>query len=223
MPEKFIWRVGIALHCLPRILLFPAVIHKHYKNTQLGRRYNLTTWWFGPLNFLSCISQVVENGALMTLTYVSSTDNFGKIFCESCLVMMGIMDCQSIPLINTHIWKLDWCSILILINTPLTLAWSTICWLAKCQLTLMHQYKTSSMTTNRQWKCWWSVDRVSSEILMDSQLSINGVSIKSIDWQCQLTRDSWCLLYTWSYFGRMFKGCFFKYYWAERQVWCVIS
>ena len=81
MPEKFIWRVGIALHCLPRILLFPPVIHKHYKNTQLGRRYNSTTWWFGPLNFLSCISQVVENGALMTLTYVSSTDNFGKIFC----------------------------------------------------------------------------------------------------------------------------------------------
>ena len=80
MPEKFIWRVGIALHCLPRILLFPPVILKHYKNTQLGRRYSLTTWWFGPLNLLSCISEVVENGALITLTYISSTDNFGKIF-----------------------------------------------------------------------------------------------------------------------------------------------
>ena len=79
MPEKFIWRVGIALHCLPRILLFPPVILKHYKNPQFGRRYNSTTWWFGPLNLLSCISQVLENGALMTLTYISSTDNFGKI------------------------------------------------------------------------------------------------------------------------------------------------
>lgn len=76
MPEKFIWRVGIALHCLPRIVLFPPVILKHYKNTQLGRRYNSTTWWFGPLSLLSCISEVVENGALMTLTYISSTDNF---------------------------------------------------------------------------------------------------------------------------------------------------
>ncbi|XP_078369876.1 acyltransferase PGAP2-like [Oculina patagonica] len=75
MPEKFIWRIGIALHCLPRIFLFPFIIHKHYKETQLGRRYNLTTWWFGPLNLLNCILQVVENGGLLTLTYISSTDN----------------------------------------------------------------------------------------------------------------------------------------------------
>ena len=78
MPEKFIWRIGIALHCLPRIFLFPTAIHKHYKDT--GRKYNLTTWWFGPLNLLACISQVVENGALLTLTYISSTDNFGMVF-----------------------------------------------------------------------------------------------------------------------------------------------
>ncbi|KAL9973905.1 hypothetical protein ACROYT_G020413 [Oculina patagonica] len=76
MPEKFIWRVGIALHCLPRIFLFPFIIHKHYKETQSGRRNNLTTWWFWPLNLLNCILQVVENGALLTLTYISSTDNF---------------------------------------------------------------------------------------------------------------------------------------------------
>ena len=85
MPEKFIWRVGIALHCLPRLFLFPPIIHKHYKETQSGRRYNLTTWWFGLLNLLNCISQVVENGALLTLTYISSTDNFGKLFHPTCM------------------------------------------------------------------------------------------------------------------------------------------
>lgn len=165
MPEKFIWRVGIALHCLPRILLFPPVIHKHYKNTQLGRRYNLTTWWFGPLNFLSCISQVVENGALMTLTYVSSTDNFGKIFCESCfIVMVGIMDCQSIPLINTHSWKLDWCSILILINT-----WSTLHWHLLDQQSVDSQRSVNWLICNN-----WKLVQCRPTVYQD----VDGVSIK---------------------------------------------
>lgn len=78
MPEKFIWRMGIALHCLPRIILFPSAFHKHYRSTQSGRKYNLTTWWFWLLNLVTCILQVVENGALLALTFISSTDNFGK-------------------------------------------------------------------------------------------------------------------------------------------------
>ena len=80
MPEKFIWRTAIAVHCLPHIVLFASVIHKYFENTELGRRYTKTTWWFRPLNLLNCILQVVENGALITLSYVSSTDNLGKIF-----------------------------------------------------------------------------------------------------------------------------------------------
>ena len=79
MPEKFIWCIGIALHCLPRILLFPAALHKHYRNTPSGQKFNLSTWWFWLLNLVANISQVVENGALLTLTYISSTDNFGKL------------------------------------------------------------------------------------------------------------------------------------------------
>ena len=78
MPEKFIWRVGIALHCLPRILIMPYSLHKYFKNTQLGRRYNLMTWWFWLLNLAASILHLMENGALITLTYISSTDNFGK-------------------------------------------------------------------------------------------------------------------------------------------------
>ncbi|XP_020605325.1 post-GPI attachment to proteins factor 2-like isoform X2 [Orbicella faveolata] len=75
MPERFIWRVGIALHCLPRILVMPYALHKHFKNTQAGRRYNLTTWWFAPLNLLNSLLHLVENGALLTLTYISSKEN----------------------------------------------------------------------------------------------------------------------------------------------------
>lgn len=78
MPERFIWRVGIALHCLPRILIMPYSLHEHYKNTQLGRKYSSTTWWFSFLNFVNGALHLVENGALLTLTYISSTDNFGE-------------------------------------------------------------------------------------------------------------------------------------------------
>ncbi|XP_029205857.2 post-GPI attachment to proteins factor 2-like [Acropora muricata] len=76
MPERFIWNLGIALHCLPRIILFPAAFYEHYRSTQSGRKYNLTTWWFWLLNLFTNISQVVENGALLTLTFITSTDNF---------------------------------------------------------------------------------------------------------------------------------------------------
>ncbi|XP_027056888.1 post-GPI attachment to proteins factor 2-like [Pocillopora damicornis] len=75
MPEMFIWRVAIALHCFPRILLLPSAIHKHYTNTQSGRIYHLTTWWFKPLNFLNYILEIIENGALLSMTYISSVEN----------------------------------------------------------------------------------------------------------------------------------------------------
>ena len=95
MPEKFIWRTAVAVHCLPRIVLFASVIHKYYKNTEIGKRYTSTTWWFGLLNLLNCILQVVENGGLITLSYVSSTDNLGKIFSNSILVTRNVIFTKS--------------------------------------------------------------------------------------------------------------------------------
>ena len=79
MPEKFIWNIGIPLHSLPRITLFPAAFHKYYRSTSSGQQYNLTTWWFWILNLAAYIVQVVQNGALLTLTFISSSDNFGKL------------------------------------------------------------------------------------------------------------------------------------------------
>ncbi|KAL9973904.1 hypothetical protein ACROYT_G020412 [Oculina patagonica] len=98
MPEKFIWRVGIALHCLPRILIMPYALHKHYKSTQAGRRYNSTTWWFAPLNLFNSFLHLVENGALITLTYISSTDNFdihegSFIVFIACSIVFMLLSC----------------------------------------------------------------------------------------------------------------------------------
>ena len=91
MPEKFIWRVGIALHCLPRVLVVPYSLHKHFKNTQAGRKYNLKTWWFWVVNLTASVLHLAENGALITLTYISSTDNYGKIQC----IIFNIAFCVS--------------------------------------------------------------------------------------------------------------------------------
>ena len=77
MPERFIWRVGIALHCLPRIAIVPYSLHKYFK-AAADKKYNLKTWWFWLLNLSASLLHLLENGALITLTYISSNDNRGK-------------------------------------------------------------------------------------------------------------------------------------------------
>ncbi|XP_068721017.1 post-GPI attachment to proteins factor 2-like [Montipora capricornis] len=74
MPERFIWRVGIALHCLPRIAIVPYSLHKYFK-AAADKKYNLKTWWFWLLNLSASLLHLLENGALITLTYISSNDN----------------------------------------------------------------------------------------------------------------------------------------------------
>lgn len=110
MPEKFIWRVGIALHCLPRVLVMPYALHKYFKNTLSGIKYNSTTWWFWLLNLAASILHLVENGALITLTYISSTDNF-DVHEGSFIVFM----------VSAMLFMLQWCILFRLTATqPMT-------------------------------------------------------------------------------------------------------
>lgn len=74
MPETFIWRVGIALHCLPRVLIVPYSLHKYF-SAAAERKYKLKTWWFSLLNLTASVLHLLENGALIVLTYISSIDN----------------------------------------------------------------------------------------------------------------------------------------------------
>lgn len=74
MPETFIWRVGIALHCLPRVLIVPYSLHKYF-SAAADRKYKLKTWWFSLLNLTASVLHLLENGALIVLTYISSIDN----------------------------------------------------------------------------------------------------------------------------------------------------
>ena len=72
-PQKYIWRIGIALHSLPR--LANAFTYYYYYVASLSGQ---ATPMFNLLNKLNTGLHTVENFALLTLTYVSSTENYGK-------------------------------------------------------------------------------------------------------------------------------------------------
>lgn len=72
-PQKYIWRICIALHAAPRFL-FAFAYFGYYTSFHVGPRNTL----YKNLARLCVLLHVLENTALVTLTYVSSTDNYGK-------------------------------------------------------------------------------------------------------------------------------------------------
>lgn len=72
-PQKYIWRICIALHAAPRFL-FAFAYFGYYTSFHVGPRNTL----YKNLARLCVFLHVLENTALVTLTYVSSTDNYGK-------------------------------------------------------------------------------------------------------------------------------------------------
>ncbi|XP_052719296.1 uncharacterized protein LOC128191245 [Crassostrea angulata] len=70
-PQKYIWRICIALHAAPRFL-FAFSYFGYYTSFHVGPRNTL----YKNLARLCVFLHVLENTALVTLTYVSSTDNY---------------------------------------------------------------------------------------------------------------------------------------------------
>lgn len=70
-PQKYIWRICIALHAAPRFL-FAFAYFGYYTSFHVGPRNSL----YKNLARLCVFLHVLENTALVTLTYVSSTDNY---------------------------------------------------------------------------------------------------------------------------------------------------
>ncbi|XP_048774040.2 post-GPI attachment to proteins factor 2-like isoform X2 [Ostrea edulis] len=70
-PQKYIWRICIALHAAPR-LLFAFSYFGYYTSFHVGKYSTL----YKHLARLCVFLHVVEISALVTLTYVSSTDNY---------------------------------------------------------------------------------------------------------------------------------------------------
>eukprot|EP00794_Sanderia_malayensis_P007387 gene7387-8207_t len=67
-PQRYIWRLGIALHCGPRFLVALAY-HTFYK--QLTKQI-----WINNLARLAAFLNITELLSLLGLSYVSSTENF---------------------------------------------------------------------------------------------------------------------------------------------------
>ena len=72
-PQKYIWRIAIALHALPRMRL-ALIYYQYYKKNPIVVRSFWLTWW----NRINSSLHIVENFALLVITYVSSTENFGE-------------------------------------------------------------------------------------------------------------------------------------------------
>ncbi|XP_028401382.1 post-GPI attachment to proteins factor 2-like isoform X2 [Dendronephthya gigantea] len=71
-PQTYIWRICIALHCFPRIMI--SIFYFNYYALKLK---DPPSTQFTILNGLNSLLTILEILALLVLTYVSSRENFG--------------------------------------------------------------------------------------------------------------------------------------------------
>lgn len=74
-PERYIWRLGMALFVGPR--LFDGLLYVNFFTHSLGAAASRT--WYKLTNWLTFLLYVGQYLSLLGLSYVSSTENF----CES--------------------------------------------------------------------------------------------------------------------------------------------
>ena len=70
-PQRYIWRVCIALHIAPRIVV--SILYYNYYTSALKNAGG----WVKPLAGFAAVLHFLENMSLITLSYVSSTENYG--------------------------------------------------------------------------------------------------------------------------------------------------
>lgn len=69
-PQKYVWKLAICIHFVPRLMISRMYREYYSKVLQLQARYLVNT---------ACMLNVIENFALLGLTLVSSSQNYGKI------------------------------------------------------------------------------------------------------------------------------------------------
>ena len=75
-PQRYIWRVSIALHSAPRFMI-ACMYYNFFTSYQISYKPTLYKFFSGLASFL----HILENFALVMLTYVSSTENYSKSTC----------------------------------------------------------------------------------------------------------------------------------------------
>ena len=83
IPQRYIWRIVIALHTVPRIQI--AFVYYVYFLSILAKQDANTV-------FFNCILNLVEILSLFGLTFISSTDNYSKFnfFIFNCLIELKL-------------------------------------------------------------------------------------------------------------------------------------
>ncbi|XP_041358774.1 post-GPI attachment to proteins factor 2-like isoform X2 [Gigantopelta aegis] len=71
-PQIYVWRICICLHSTPRILMALSY-YRFHTNVHVGKHQQLYTILAASCSFL----HICENFALIVLTYVSSSENYG--------------------------------------------------------------------------------------------------------------------------------------------------
>jgi len=71
-PQRYIWRIAIALHIAPRVVV-SILYYNFYTHSTLNHH---TPGWVQPLAGAAALLHFLENMSLLTLSYVSSTENY---------------------------------------------------------------------------------------------------------------------------------------------------
>lgn len=104
-PQKYIWRIGIALHCTPRFL----VSLMYYK--QLQNSFPVNSWWQTSVSAIF-LFQNLEIISLVGLSYISSTEDFPvhqKLFVTfviSALLSMSLLYALYAYAVNNRLYGL---------------------------------------------------------------------------------------------------------------------
>ncbi|GAB1601632.1 post-GPI attachment to proteins factor 2-like [Argonauta hians] len=69
-PQRYVWRACIGIHCAPRFLVAFSYFNFHM-SMRLAEKNNL----YGFLAVVACVLHIIENLALLGLTYVASSEN----------------------------------------------------------------------------------------------------------------------------------------------------
>ena len=105
-PQRYIWRLCIALHSGPRFVAL-VVNYNIFRNRTVHRNFSL----YNLLVKLASLLNLVENGCLLLLTCVSSSENYGWSFCclnQTINVMIFALEktISSIIINLSSLWKL---------------------------------------------------------------------------------------------------------------------
>lgn len=71
--QRFVWGTAIAIHAIPRFI-FAAIYRQYYRDVLNDKAQKLAT--------LACVLNVIENIALIGLTFINSAYNYGINICE---------------------------------------------------------------------------------------------------------------------------------------------